>query len=114
MSSKKNLNTKISIESELVGASDYVPYNIWYIIFLHHQGYLHKSTIFFRYNQSATRMEMNGRNSLKGNSRHIYIRYLFIKDRVDKGYFRIMYFPTHLTLADYLTKTLQGALFHNF
>ena len=33
MSSKKNLNTKISIESELVGASDYVPYNIWYIFF---------------------------------------------------------------------------------
>ena len=27
--SNKNLNTKISTEAELVGASDYVPYNIW-------------------------------------------------------------------------------------
>ena len=45
-SSKKKLNMKSSTESELVGASDYVPYNIWYIVFKHRQGYLNKSNNF--------------------------------------------------------------------
>ena len=47
-SSKKKLNTKISTESELVGASDYGPYNIWYIMFINHQEYLNKYNRFYR------------------------------------------------------------------
>ena len=35
-SSKLKLDIKRSMESELVGASDYVPYNIWYVMFMHH------------------------------------------------------------------------------
>ena len=35
-----------------------------------------------------------------------------MKDPADKGKLSIMYFPTHLMLADYYTKPLQGALFH--
>ena len=46
-SSKKMLNTKISTESRLVGGSACVSYNIWYIIFMHHQGYLNQSNKFF-------------------------------------------------------------------
>ena len=46
-SSKKKLNTKSSTEAEIVGASDYVPYNIWYFMFMHHQGYLNKPNKFF-------------------------------------------------------------------
>ena len=37
-SSKKHFNTNTSMEAELVGASDYLPYNIWYVIFMHFQG----------------------------------------------------------------------------
>ena len=51
-SSKKKLNTKISTESELVGRSDYVPYNIWYIIFMNHQGYLNDSNMFIHETKS--------------------------------------------------------------
>ena len=67
-------NTKISTESELFGASSYVSYNICYIIFMHHKGYLNKSN-FFQDNQIYVRMEMNGGNYCTGNSRHIDIRY---------------------------------------
>ena len=56
----------------------------------------------------------NGRNSCTVNSRHIDIRYFFIKDRVDKEDLRIMYCPTRIILADYFTKPLQGGLFHMF
>ena len=38
--SKQKLNKKISTEAGLVDARYYVPYNIWYIMFMHHQGYL--------------------------------------------------------------------------
>ena len=44
---KQNLNTNIYIEAKLVGASNYVPYNIWYIVFRHNQGYLNKPNNIF-------------------------------------------------------------------
>ena len=38
-SSKQKLDTKSSTEAELVGTSNYMPYNIWNIMFWHEQGY---------------------------------------------------------------------------
>ena len=35
---KKKLNTKSSMEAEIVGTIDYLPYNIWYVMFMHRQG----------------------------------------------------------------------------
>ena len=98
----------------MIGASDYVPYNIWHIMFMNHKGYLNKSNMFFQDNQSAMRMERNGMTSCTGNSRHISIRYIFITDRVGKGDLRVLYFFTHLMLIYYFTKPLQGALFNKF
>ena len=57
-------------------------------------------------------MEKNGRNSCTGNSRHIAIRYFFVKDRIDKKEVKVEYCPTHLMLADYFSKPLRGKLFH--
>ena len=54
---------------------------------------------------------MNGRKYFTGSLWHIDIRF-FIKDWVDKEELSIVYFPTHLMLADYFTKHLQGALGH--
>ena len=45
-SSKHKFNTKSSIEAALIGASNYVSYNTWYIMFMHHHGYLNKLIIF--------------------------------------------------------------------
>ena len=38
-SSKQNINIRSSTESELVGMGEYVPYNIWFIMFMGAQGY---------------------------------------------------------------------------
>ena len=110
-SSKQKLNTKSSTEAEIVGVSDYIPYNIWLVNFLKGQGYELQHNIIYQDNTSAIRMEKNGRNSCTGNSRHIDIRYFFTKDRVDKGEMSIEYCPTHEMLADFYTKPLQGSLF---
>ena len=111
-SSKQKLNTRSTTESELVGVSEYLPYNIWAILFLEMQGYKILQNILFQDNKSAILMEMNGRNSCTGNSRHINVRYFWIKDRVDKGEVKIKHCPTDLMLADYFTKPLQGKIFH--
>jgi hypothetical protein len=110
-SSKQKLTTKSSTEAEVVGLSEYVPYNIWLINFLGEQGYKIKENIIYQDNESAIKMEKNGRNSCTGNSRHISIRYFFVKDRVDKGEMKIEHCPTYKMLADFFTKPLQGKAF---
>lgn len=111
-SSKQKLNTKSSTEAELVGVSDYVPYNIYMVNFMKAQGYALAENVLYQDNQSAMKMEKNGRNSCTGNSRHVDIRYFFVKDRVDKKEITIDYCPTHEMLADFFTKPLQGGLFY--
>ena len=112
-SAKQKLNTKSSTESELVGLSDYLPYNIWTRMFLEEQGYALKSNVIFQDNTSTIKMSTNGRTSCTGNSRHIDMRYFFVVDRVKKKEMEIKYCPTEMMLADYFTKPLQGRLFHS-
>ena len=78
-SGNKKLNTKSSMEAKLVGASDCLPYNIWYVMFMHHHGYLKNPNKSFQDNQISIRMEVNGRNYCMGNSRHIDIRYFLLR-----------------------------------
>ena len=110
-SSMEKINTRSTCESELVGVSEYLPYNIWTFLFMKEQGYTIDNNTIYQDNKSAILMEMNGRNSCTGNSRHIDIKYFFVKDRVDKKEVRIEYIPTHIMLADYFTKPLQGSSF---
>ena len=113
-SRKQKLNTKSSTEAELVGISEYLTYNIWLLNFLHAQGYKVHSNILYQDNQSTIRMAKNGRNSCTGNSRHIHIRYFFVKYRIDKGEIRVQYCPSYLMLADFFIKPLQRELFKIF
>ena len=78
------------------------------------QGYKLDSNIIFQDNQSAIKMESNGRASCSDRSRHINIRYFFIKDYVKQNKIEIKYCPTGKMLADYFTKPLQRSLFRKF
>ena len=74
-SSKQKLNTKSSTEAELVGASDYLPNILWASMFLKAQGYDIVENVLEQDNQSAIKLEANGRASAGPRSRHIDIRY---------------------------------------
>ena len=91
--------------------AEYLPYNIWFLHFMRAQGYKIRSNTIYQDNKSAILMERNGRNSCTGNSRHINVRYFWIKDTIDQGEVKVEYLPTHLMVADFFTKTLVGALF---
>ena len=73
-SSKQKLNTKSSTEAKVVGVSYYLPYNICICSFMGAQGYDIKQNILVQDNQSAIKIEKNGKKSNTGNSRHIDIR----------------------------------------
>ena len=66
---------------------------------------------FYQDNTSAMRMESNGRKSCGEKSRHINIRYFFIKDVLKREGIELIHCPTERMIADYYTKPLQGSLF---
>jgi len=113
-SSKQKINTKSSTEAELVGASDFLPQTIWTRNFIEAQGYKIDDSDFYQDNMSAMQMERNGRASAGQQSRHINIRYFFIKDRIANGEINLVHCPTGIMVADFFTKPLQGYLFKKF
>lgn len=113
-SSKQKLNTKSSTEAEVVGASDYLPHTLWVKMFMEAQGYDMNGVMFEQDNESAIRLEKNGRASAGPRSRHIDIRYFWIKDRTKLADITIRHCPTLQMLGDFFTKPLQGNLFRKF
>ena len=84
LSRKQKFNTKSTTESELVNTSEYVPFNIWIVMFYEAQGYDITKNVLFQDIESEIKMQNNGRDSCTWNSRHINIRHFFVKDIVDK------------------------------
>ena len=69
---------------------------------------------FFQDNEAAERLEKNGRASSSQKTRHIDIRYFWMKDRIKTEYLSIVHCPTEIMLVDFFTKPLQGSLFRKF
>ena len=114
ISTKQKLNTKSSTEAELVGADDVLSHILWTKHFMEAQGYKAKQTILYQDNTSAILLEKNGRDSAGKRSRHINIRYFYIKDKIESKELEIKYCPTDEMVADYMTKPLQAKKFHAF
>ena len=58
-STKQKLNTKSSIEAEVVGVSEYLSSNIWTENFWRHQGNDLKENTIYQDNTSAMKLECN-------------------------------------------------------
>lgn len=107
---KQRLVTKSSTEAELVGVSDYLSEVIHKREFLKEQGYRMEPAVLFQDNLSTIAMANNGRSS-SDRTRHVNIRYFFIKDRIEAREIEVQHKPTAEMIADILTKPLQGELF---
>jgi hypothetical protein len=107
---KQKLNTTSSTTAELVGTADVLPFALWTRLFLNEQGYKNKTTI-FQDNTSAIQLERNGKESSSKRTRHLNIRFFFIKDCIDKQYLTVEYCPTDDMVGDYPSKPLQGSKF---
>jgi hypothetical protein len=112
-SAKQKLNSKSSSETELIGLSDYASQVIWTRHFLEAQGYTLEPITIFQDNQSTTMAMVKRGRPVSESTRHIAIRYYFIKHYVDNNEITLEYLPTEDMVADILTKPLQGALFRH-
>jgi len=108
-STKQRIVTKSSTEAELVAASDGLSEVIWTRDFLIAQGYKVPPARIFQDNKSTISLLERGYSN-SARTKHINTRYFFIKDRIEGGEIVINYLPTHLMVADILTKPLQGKL----
>ena len=113
-SRKQKLNTNSSTEAELVGLDDVLTQVIWTRYFLKEQGHMIQDNIIYQDNQSAIRLEKNGKRSRSNSLRHIKIRYSFITDRIMKQEASVEFCPTFDIIEDYFTKSLQGSQFRRF
>ena len=73
-----------------------------------------EDSIIYQDNQSAILLEKNGKASSGKRTRHINIRYFFVKDRIDGKEVSVTYCPTGEMVADLFTKPLHGSLFKKF
>jgi hypothetical protein len=110
-STKQKLVTRSSTEAEVVGVHDVMPQLIWTANFLDAQGIDLNETVLYQDNTSSILMERNGRNSSTKRTRHMNIRFFFIKDQVDSKRVKIEHCPTADMIADFFTKPLLGSQF---
>jgi hypothetical protein len=87
-----------------------IPQVIWVRDFLIEQGYSVGASKLFQDNKSTIVLANKGHSTAE-RTRHIAIRFFFVKDRIDAGEIAIEYLPTEDMIADILTKPLQGDLF---
>jgi hypothetical protein len=109
-SSKQSIVAKSSTEAEMIAVSDHAGELIAQNEFYIHQCGSNKPAILFQDNQSTIRLIKNGKSS-SDRTKHIKIRFFWLKERVDLKDILVEYMPTEEMIADILTKPLQGDLF---
>ena len=112
--SKKKLNTKSSTEAELVGVDDLMPQILWMCYFLVVQGMKVSDNVFYQDNQSAMKLEKNGRASSGKQTWHINIRYFFVTDRIQAKKKESGVFPNRNDDCRLLYEAVHGKLFRLF
>ena len=88
-----------------------MPEVLWYIYFIQAQGYRVKYAEIHQGNLSAQMLETNGKFSSSRKTKHIKVKFFFIKDKVDSEEVKIVDCPAGVMWADVLTKPIQGTEF---
>ena len=77
---KEKINSKSSTETELIASDDVLSQVLWSNYFMRAQGWTMNQTIVYQDNKSAMLLESNGQLSSSQRTKHINVRYYFIKD----------------------------------
>ena len=110
-SEKQKIVSKSSTEAELVALSDSCNQGLHVRRFLEEQGCEMGAVTVYQDNMSCIAMVARGRSAAE-KTRHIDIRYFWVKERVDEGEVKIEHLGTKRMYANVLTKSLQGGLYH--
>lgn len=109
-SSKQQNVTKSSTEAELVALSDSANQAFHIRNFIVAQGHDIGPVVLYQDNLSCMALVEKGRSSSE-RTRHISIRYYWVKERVESGEAVVEHLRTEKMFANILTKPLQGTQF---
>jgi Reverse transcriptase (RNA-dependent DNA polymerase) len=107
---KQAIVSKSSTEAELIGMSDSANQGIYMRNFLIGQGYKMRPVTIYQDNMSCMALADRGRSGAE-RTRHISIKYFWIKERMTMGLVRLEHKGTKEMYANVLTKPLQGSQF---
>ena len=107
-SAKQQIVTKLSTEAELVALSDSANQALHVRNFIIGQGYPCGRVTIYQDNMSCMALIERGRSAAE-RTRHISIKYFWLKERVDMGETKVVHLGTKDMYANMLTKPLQGA-----
>ena len=112
MSTKQKCISKSSTEAELIAVTDLLPeaFHLRKII----EAITGNKVKIILYQDNMATMSMIRNGAGGGRSKHIKIRFGWLKERLDDGDFEMEHKPTDLMLADGATKPKQGSEFENF
>ena len=114
VSSKQKINTKSSTEAEVVAVDDVMGHVMWTRYFMSAQGIEIKDNIVYQDNEAAMLLESNGRRSSTKRTKHMNVRFFFVKDRIGSGEISLIHCPTLEMVGDYFTKPSLGKQFYKF
>ena len=109
-SMKQKIVFRSSTEYELVALSDATSLAAYELQFMESLGMDVKKAHLYQDNTSTIRIAFNGK-SCSDRTKHIKLRYFFVKQYIDSGEFEVTHCPTAMMTADILTKPLQGKHF---
>jgi len=109
-SCKQKVNTRSSTETELIAVDDILPTVQWAKSFMAEQGYGLQTEI-MEDNCSTMLLMRNGRLSSGKRTKHLDIRYFFVKDLLDRGVITLSHCLSNNMIADFFTKPIQGQRF---
>jgi hypothetical protein len=108
--SKQKVNTRSSTETEPIAVDDVLPSVQWAKSFMMEQGY-NLETEIREDNRSTMLLMKNGRLSSGKRTKHLDIRYFFVKDLLDRGVISLSHCLSDNMIADFFTKPIQGQRF---
>ena len=107
---KQRLVSRSSTQAEFIGLHDAGPHFVECKNFMDEVGLTQEPIEVEQDNTASIQFGNEGREAAK-KSRHMNVRYFWVKQLVDDGVIRLKYCPTELMLADMLTKSTSGSTF---
>ncbi len=111
---KQKINTKSSMEVEIAGIDDPLGCILWVHYFMLEQGYDMDVWLLYQDNMSTILLKTNEKMSSSKCTKHIKVKYFFIKDKINQGEITIKYCPSEKMWTNVNAKPKQGLVFHVF
>eukprot|EP01034_Spumella_vulgaris_P022924 gene22924-29102_t len=109
-STKQKLVSRSSTESELIALHDGLAKVVWLKELMSELGYEYGPSVMFQDNKSTITLAERGASN-SGKSKHIAVRYFYVKQLIDEKQVSVEYLPTEEMIADILTKPIVGNQF---